>query len=925
VDRDEDTLRVPASWGEHLDDRPGGRLSLGEADRVLDDPYAYGPSDWRQVARDRRDAAYTFVAELGADALPRLEEIAPLAGWMDAAEQRAAGEAMSVIPTDAAFEALLARATQSLLVDRRSDDAARNERCFGDALGAAMTRFPVRASRTLASWATSRGRVAARCRRLLTTVARRDPDAVREARDALDGAARRVADEVLAEVEVPRAAPEDLPEILREPPWTRRSRKKRRPRPKIPLEPLALEPVVRWRGDERERWAVGRGTMPEHFRALKGEAMWTRAGERYLAEDAPEMGALLLAAPVALARRLAPRWRPRSTRRLELRLGAILERLELDALPLGAWLAEQAPKHGVRLLAPFGAVELAPIMGEALRRSTTREDARIWLRRHPDHAAAGLIPLALGDDAKRAKAAEEALASLVRAGLGEAVREVAARYGDEVGAALEPVLDSDPLEDFPSRRPKMPPWWDPEALPPPELRGGAGALPTDAVEHFGTMLAFSTPGAVYEGVRIAKRACTPESVARFSWALFEAWLEAGAPTKDKWPMWQLGWLGDDEVAHGLTRLMKDWPRQGAAKRAELGLDVLAEMESDVALVLVNQLAQKARSKSLKKNARAKLERIASMRGLTEDELADRLVPDLGLDEGGAMTLDYGPRRFTVGFDEELKPFVLDESGAPRKSLPKPGKRDDPEKAPAAERAFRDLKKNVRTIGRMQIRRFEEAMVRQRRWSVGDFERYVVGHPLLVHLARRLVFGVYDGERLLRSFRVAEDRSYADEHDEELALSADEGVGVAHPLELGEESRARWDELFHDYELLQPFAQLEREVYRPAEGQPRAAYLEALLDFEALPGRVVGLESRGWQRGEVLDAGVFCWMERDAGDGRVARLELSPGIFAGMILDSDEQRPIHLTVVRAGAVLTLDDLPAVVFSELVRDVVSLRPR
>ncbi|STM38261.1 WGR domain-containing protein [Escherichia coli] len=37
---------------------------------------------------------------------------------------------------------------------------------------------------------------------------------------------------------------------------------------------------------------------------------------------------------------------------------------------------------------------------------------------------------------------------------------------------------------------------------------------------------------------------------------------------------------------------------------------------------------------------------------------------------------FGPRQFTVSFDETLKPFVRDVSGSRLKDLPKPNKSDD---------------------------------------------------------------------------------------------------------------------------------------------------------------------------------------------------------------------------------------------------------
>src|SRR5690606_4290495 len=212
----------------------------------------------------------------------------------------------------------------------------------------------------------------------------------------------------------------------------------------------------------------------------------------------------------------------------------------------------------------------------------------------------------------------------------------------------------------------------------------------------------------------------------------------------------------DSTAYRLDALMKDWPRQGAAKRAELGLDVLAAMDSDVALVLVNQMAERSRARSLKRNAQKKMAAIAAARQLGPDELADRLVPRLGLDDDGAMILDYGPRRFVVGFDEELRPTVRDEGGAPRKTLPKPSKRDDPRKAPEAERRYKALTKAVRTIAKAEVTRLERALASERRWSASDFRAFVVGHPLLVHVARRLVWGRYVDGALAATFRVAED-------------------------------------------------------------------------------------------------------------------------------------------------------------------------
>src|SRR5690606_22716523 len=119
-----------------------------------------------------------------------------------------------------------------------------------------------------------------------------------------------------------------------------------------------------------------------------------------------------------------------------------------------------------------------------------------------------------------------------------------------------------------------------------------------------------------------------------------------------------------------------------------------------------------------------------------------------LEADGRTVLDYGRRRFVVGFDEQLRPYVADEDGTRRKDLPKPGATDDQTLAPAAYHRFAALKKDVRTVARDQIRRLEQAMVMQRRWTADEFRALFVAHPLLWHLVRRLVWGVYDTDGAL---------------------------------------------------------------------------------------------------------------------------------------------------------------------------------
>jgi hypothetical protein len=338
-------------------------------------------------------------------------------------------------------------------------------------------------------------------------------------------------------------------------------------------------------------------------------------------------------------------------------------------------------------------------------------------------------------------------------------------------------------------------------------------------------------------------------------------------------------------------------------------------------------------KGLQEKAREKIDQIAEARGLSAEELADRLVPDLGLDDDGTRWLDFGPRKVKVVFDESLKPAVVDESGKRLPDLPKAKQSDDPEKASAATAAWKALKKDAKAIAQGQILRLELAMCAQRRWSPEVFRAFLLEHPLLIHLVRRLVWGTYAADgKMLGSFRVAEDSSLANAEDALYEIPDGAQVGIVHRWEIGDALAGMWGQVFADYEILQPFEQISRVVASPTDAEKVAKTLDRVKDLTVSTGKVLGLDARGWRRGFPQDGGVVSWYEKPVQGGLVLMLDLDPGIFTGMISESREQTLGSVTVDTEGggngwgrkdAGIAMGDLPPIVFSELVRDLETLR--
>ncbi|WUH97029.1 DUF4132 domain-containing protein [Spirillospora sp. NBC_00431] len=599
-------------------------------------------------------------------------------------------------------------------------------------------------------------------------------------------------------------------------------------------------------------------------------------------------------------------------------LGTLLDGLGSDALPLFGREISNATTPGPDVLKGLLAIPDEGIFDILLNRMGDKGMPAVMqeaAERYPALAVRALAAQA-GEATTRGVQAAGLLRGLLYAGPGLAE--------EAPPGAVEALLPGPAVPDAgdlpgvlagrPARGAKVD-WADPTLLPRIRTRDGDRALPVSATRCLLNLLANDDPG-----VAAAREFCDRHSLAEFSWALFQRWFALGAPTRHKWAMAQLGLIGDDTTVRRLSPLIRAWPGEGRSARAAAALDVLARIGSDVALTHLFELTRRGKYKSLKATAVRKIDEIAAARGITQEALADRAVPGFGLDARGTLVLDYGPRRFTVTFDEQLVPLVVEPNGKIRKSAPKPGPKDDPALAPAAHALFTGLKKDLRTIADQEIKRLELAMTTRRTWTPDDFRALFVAHPLLGHIVRRLVWITDAGA----AFRVAEDRTYADVKDDPFTPAPDARVGIAHPILLDGDVGA-WSELFADYEILQPFEQLGRPVHR-LTGDERAARRLARVEGLVLPyGKAKGHSQGRWE--SVDENGEFAggWLARRDPAGVYVVASLSPGLYSYMYGEGDDQEITTLWAGRAPArtprePLPLGEVDPVTMSEAIHDLV-----
>ena len=407
--------------------------------------------------------------------------------------------------------------------------------------------------------------------------------------------------------------------------------------------------------------------------------------------------------------------------------------------------------------------------------------------------------------------------------------------------------------------------------------------------------------------------------------VYEAWLAAEAPVKAKWVLAFAALYGGAPVTRKLCESIEPWADAFRGALACDVMDALALGGDFNALAVLDDLSRKAKFPQIRRGAAAALENAARERGVTVEELGDRLVPDLGFSADGTRAFDYGRRRFIVRMDGQRTLSVTNEAGRPLKRFPAPGKTDDPDKAPAAYEAFKALKKQIRGAVSVQKARLESALLTGRCWDAAAWRALFIDNPLMRPFAVSLIWGVYEGDRLIASFRYMEDGSFTTENEEEYVLPAGASIKLVHPVELGDEIRKAWKKQLADYELAQPVRQLDRPTYPLAAEEKESRRLESfggkILSGAALSYRLRGM---GWYRGDTRDGGYYYLFYREdpaLGLGVTLR-------FSGCAAEDEEEAVTVYEAVfyKSGSVqedeasqteiLTLGRIPARYYSETV---------
>lgn len=280
-------------------------------------------------------------------------------------------------------------------------------------------------------------------------------------------------------------------------------------------------------------------------------------------------------------------------------------------------------------------------------------------------------------------------------------------------------------------------------------------------------------------------------------------------------IWCCSLFEDEEIIQAIATLADDSfkkiPNFGprSLKVGNACLYTLSVMPGKLAIAHLERLRQKCKNGSVKKQIDKAFDRAAQRAGLSREDLAEVMLPTYELNPQGiaSHTLGDFTAEIRIQGTHSVTLNWLKADGKPQKSVPAAVKKDH---APA----LKTLKRTVDDIQKLLIAqrdRLESLYLNPRTWNFATWQERYLQHPLLCHLAQRLIWQ-FESEGSV-TLGIWHEGKLVDEGDRPLTAFTDETqVTLWHPIYSTHETVLTWRTWLETHQIVQPFKQAHREVY-----------------------------------------------------------------------------------------------------------------
>lgn len=272
----------------------------------------------------------------------------------------------------------------------------------------------------------------------------------------------------------------------------------------------------------------------------------------------------------------------------------------------------------------------------------------------------------------------------------------------------------------------------------------------------------------------------------------------------------------------------------AVKVGNAAVYSLSEMVGPEAMGQLAMLKVRVRFGTAQKEVEKAFDTAARELQLPREEIEELSVPDCGLTNVGVREEALGDYRVRVevkGSDVEVSWF--DGKGKSLKSVPTPVKKEHAED-------WRDLQGDIKDLQAMisaQKERIDGLFLEQKTWPAGVWRERYIDHPVVGTIGRRLIWCV-DGVAVTMIEGQAQDLEA-----QTVAIVDASTVSLWHPAGRNVDDVVAWRRRIESAGMVQPFKQAHREVYLVTDAERRterysnrfAAHILRQHQFNALCG------------------------------------------------------------------------------------------
>jgi len=389
----------------------------------------------------------------------------------------------------------------------------------------------------------------------------------------------------------------------------------------------------------------------------------------------------------------------------------------------------------------------------------------------------------------------------------------------------------------------------------------------------------------------------------------------------------------------------------AIKVGNAAVYALSEMGSPDAVGHLAMLKVRVKFGTAQKEIEKAFNAAAEALSLPRDQIEEMAVPSYGLETVGVRRETFADGEYAAELRVDGREVDIQWSradGKAQKSVPAKVRSDHKEELKELQGAAKDIASMLPA----QSERLDAMFLLQKQWPATIWRERYLDHPLVGTLARRLIWNfATSGPTRTGIWR---DGGLVDVFDQPLDVPDDAGVGLWHPIGRPLEEVLAWRRWIEEHEIRQPFKQAHREVYLLTDAERHtetysnrfAAHVLRQHQYNALCAargwknklRMMvddaypptsrelpqwGLRAEYWVEGagteygtDTNESGAFLRVVTDQVrfyqvDAAPNRAHASGGGYASQGVGPGTRR--------VNEPLPLDQIPALVFSEIMRDV------